>query len=47
MKSNDLFSHPYEPERAASNDGDSDPVTNPVFSDSPQRDPSATQKSPS
>nr|WP_268777997.1 hypothetical protein [Mycolicibacterium komanii]CRL69938.1 hypothetical protein CPGR_01752 [Mycolicibacterium komanii] len=36
MQSNDLFSHPQEPE-FVSNDRSTEPVTNPVFSDRPDR----------
>jgi len=45
MKSSDLFSHPYEPEVNA-NEGDSassEPVQAPVFSDSPQRNSTASE----
>jgi hypothetical protein len=49
MKSSDLFthpyklfSHPYEPEFVSNTERDSEPVTDPVFSDSPRKDSTAT-----
>ncbi|VEG45471.1 Uncharacterised protein [Mycolicibacterium flavescens] len=40
MQSNDLFSHPQQPEYVSSEDHSNEPVTNPVFSDRPERGPS-------
>ncbi len=37
MEPTDLFSHPYQPEAGAHTERDSEPVQNPAFSDSPQR----------
>lgn len=37
MQSNDLFSHPQEPEFVSNLDRSTEPVTNPVFSDRPDR----------
>ena len=42
MKSSDLFSHPYEPEVVSNTERDWKPVQFPAFSDSPQRDSTAT-----
>ncbi len=40
MQSNDLFSHPQQPEYVSSEDHSNEPVSNPVFSDRPERGPS-------
>ncbi|GAT08404.1 MULTISPECIES: hypothetical protein [Mycobacteriaceae] len=40
MQSNDLFSHPQKPEFTSNEDHSTEPVTNPVFSDRPERGPS-------
>lgn len=45
MQSHDLFSHPQKPQFVASDDDSSEPVTNPVFSDRPERDSSAATPS--
>nr|WP_268778109.1 hypothetical protein [Mycolicibacterium malmesburyense]CRL67323.1 hypothetical protein CPGR_00377 [Mycolicibacterium malmesburyense] len=37
MQSNDLFSHPQQPEFVSNDDNSTEPVTNPVFSDRPER----------
>ncbi|MCV7239912.1 hypothetical protein [Mycolicibacterium celeriflavum] len=42
MKSYDLFSHPQKPEFVSSEDDSDEPVTNPEFSDRPDRDSSVT-----
>lgn len=44
MQSYDLFSHPQKPEFVSSQDDSAEPVTNPEFSDRPDRDPSATTR---
>ena len=33
MNSSELFSHPYEPEAVVNNEGSTEPVQAPVFSD--------------
>ncbi|WP_418768896.1 hypothetical protein [Mycobacterium neumannii] len=40
MQSNDLFSHPQQPEYVSSEDHTNEPVSNPVFSDRSERGPS-------
>ncbi|WP_165827611.1 hypothetical protein [Mycolicibacterium sp. GF69] len=45
MQSTDLFSHPQEPEFVSSEDDSVEAVTNPVFSDRPERDSSAATPS--
>lgn len=45
MQSNDLFSHPQKPELVSDNDDSAEPVTNPVFSDRPERGSSVARPS--
>ena len=40
MKSSDLFSHPHQSEFTPNEGGSAEPVKNPVFSNTPQRDSS-------
>jgi hypothetical protein len=42
MKPSDLFSHPHEREVVSNTQRDSEPVELPTFSDSPQKDSTAT-----
>lgn len=45
MQSNDLFSHPQTPDFVSSENDSAEPVTNPVFSDRPERGSSAARPS--
>jgi hypothetical protein len=47
MKSTDLFSHPYVPERAPKTERDSEPVQAPTFSDNSAKSESTAATSPS
>lgn len=44
MTSNDLFSHPEEPESASNPEHDSEPVEFPMFSDRPEKQSTARNR---